>query len=412
VPRLPDGDPGTYLRWARRFTAAALSYALAGSSLLAAIHAVRLGLAGWLGSSARSDALLWSLRLTPEDPSTWLQLASRDRARQEELLQRALRENPWLTPARLRLALARELRGELSAAEMELQEAARRDRRFLPEWTLANFYFRHGPESQFWWHAGRAAQLAPRFPSALYRLCWLRRQDAQWLLRYVVPQTPQAQAEFLWWLARQGQLQAAGEVVTEVLRRAQPASTPYLLSYCELALRSGEVERALEVWNGLARRGLLAYAVLDPDRHVLTNGDFLQQPLSQGFDWRLQNYPGMAISWMPGELRVSLQAGPGRRYVAWTQLLAVRPSKSYRMRCFYTARGEGWRWVVKDQLAQRILVVQPLATGDGSGQCEFPWVVPAGCRLVQLALEYSAGDRPESGLASLALRRVEVEPQP
>jgi tetratricopeptide (TPR) repeat protein len=67
--------------------------------------------------------------------------------------------NPRLASAWMQLGLDAEADGNLEEAEMDLLQAARVDRLYLPSWTLANFYFRRGDANRFWPWAKRAAAL-------------------------------------------------------------------------------------------------------------------------------------------------------------------------------------------------------------------------------------------------------------
>lgn len=66
---------------------------------------------------------------------------------------------PRYTAASLELALEWERAGDRDRAEQLLLEAARLDRRYLPAWTLANFYFRGEDRENFWLWGPRAASL-------------------------------------------------------------------------------------------------------------------------------------------------------------------------------------------------------------------------------------------------------------
>src|SRR5580658_1806575 len=86
-------------------------------------------------------------------------LADLDREHAGRWLDAALQANPRLSSAWVAQGLAAEEAGEMDQAERDLLEAARVDRRYLPAWTLANFYFRRQSAAQFWTWARRAAAL-------------------------------------------------------------------------------------------------------------------------------------------------------------------------------------------------------------------------------------------------------------
>jgi hypothetical protein len=108
--------------------------------LLAALAAVQAG-RGWAWAPD-----VYRVRLEPGEPPIVLLLA-----------QHAI--HPRLTPVSLALGLEWERVGERRRAEEVLLRAAALDRRYLPAWTLANFYFRSGMVEEFWHWAHRAAVL-------------------------------------------------------------------------------------------------------------------------------------------------------------------------------------------------------------------------------------------------------------
>jgi len=65
--------------------------------------------------------------------------------------------NPRLAIAWIQLGLDAEGEGNLAEAEIDLLQAARVDRQYVPAWTLANFYFRRGDAANFWPWARKAA---------------------------------------------------------------------------------------------------------------------------------------------------------------------------------------------------------------------------------------------------------------
>ena len=84
--------------------------------------------------------------LEPENADRWLDAA--------------LRLNPRLARDWIARGLAAEREQNFDAAEHYLLEAAHIDKRYLPAWTLANFYFRRTRNDRFWKWARPAAILA------------------------------------------------------------------------------------------------------------------------------------------------------------------------------------------------------------------------------------------------------------
>src|SRR5579863_9090020 len=95
---------------------------------------------------------IWLDRAAP--PAHYFErLAELDPADASHWLRQALRSNTRLSSAWMALGL------EHGGTESDLLQAASVDRRYLPAWTLANFYFRAGNQKAFWPWARRAADL-------------------------------------------------------------------------------------------------------------------------------------------------------------------------------------------------------------------------------------------------------------
>ena len=85
-------------------------------------------------------------------------------------LRAAIRMNPRLSLAWIQLGLEAEWNGNLAEAELDLLQAARVDRLYLPAWTLVNFYFRRNDAEKFWPWAEQAARLTSDDYRPLLRL--------------------------------------------------------------------------------------------------------------------------------------------------------------------------------------------------------------------------------------------------
>ena len=67
--------------------------------------------------------------------------------------------NPRLSSAWIQMGFDAEAEGNLAEAEIELLQAARVDRQYVPAWTLTNYYFRRGDSANFWPWARKAAAM-------------------------------------------------------------------------------------------------------------------------------------------------------------------------------------------------------------------------------------------------------------
>ncbi len=349
-----------------------------------AVVSARLAWAESLGSVERS------LEFAPGNSRAWERRAALDPDRAESSLGRALALNPYSTAARIDLGLRAEFAGNRREAEQLLLAAFRQDRMFLTRWTLANFYFRAGDEANFWRWARAAAEFSHASLSPLFDLCYRMSPDATVVLDRAIPPRAVALHEYLVYLLSTGRLDAAGQTVARLAAFRRPEDRPTLLAVVDRSLATGEIARAVVVWNQLSASGLVPYPALDPGRgSSLTNGGFAFPPLGLGFDWRPVWNPEAFVSGR----RVEFSGRQLDRIEVLWQPIPVQPRASYTLHYRYSTthfggRG-GLRWQLLDPRTR-----QPLAPGSaslsGEDETEQTWrfQVPASAGLAHLSLLY------------------------
>jgi hypothetical protein len=212
---------------------------------------------------------------------------------------RALREkiaalNPLSSAPRIRLGLAAEISGDSASAEKWLLDAARVDHQFEPRWTLANFYFRAGNQTEFWKWIRAALEVSYGDRTPAYELCWRVSADAREILRLGIPDRHEVVGSFLVYLLGKKptesrlppQLAAPQDAIPDVARRVaayrDASDLGLLLGACDELILAGDA-RALEVWGLTGRTAPSG----------IFNGDFDSLPLNHGFDWRVAEAPGV-----------------------------------------------------------------------------------------------------------------------
>lgn len=268
-------------------------------------------------------------------------------------LEKAVELNPRYSPGWIELGLAAELEGDLPKAERFLLEAFKVDKTYEPRWTLANFYFRRGDRERFFFWAREAAQIAYQDQTLLFLLCWQMSQDPETILAKAIPNRPVILAQYLYFLMRRNNLEAAAPVGERLSQGSAAEEAPLLLGYCDWLLQAGRTEAALRVWNTLSSRGVLARQPLAPrDGRSLTNADFSSDPLAAGFDWRLAAAEGISFARAGAStgLRVTFSGKQPEDCRLVEQSVVLAPSRDYRLRYAYrtegVAPGSGLRWQV------------------------------------------------------------------
>lgn len=305
---------------------------------------------------------------------------------------------------RMRLGLRAEATGQFDVAERNLLAAARRSRLYQPRYLLAQYYFRRQNAAGFfqWTHA--AFDIAPGDVLALLDLCWRMRPEPEWLRAHALSSRPEIARQFLVFLSRRQQMEAAEVVAGQLSESAVAADLPALLEFCDRSLAADRPAHPVEVWNRLCLRQLLPFEELDPAGGIsLTDGRFNHRVLGQAFDWRLNDTDGVTSRRMKDELRVTFS---GRQAewcaVAW-QYLAMRPGASYRLqselRGIDADSADGVCWKIYDLAKRRV------ATKTSNGSLTF--VAPSDVLVLMLSYERPMGSPRLAG--TVAVTRVALE---
>jgi hypothetical protein len=416
-------------RAAHKLAAAAVLLAtLAGTA-----HEARRALAARAIAQNNEPGFRFAFRLTPDDPAAarglGLALTPVDPAAAERLFERAVTLNRYQAGAWIELGLAAEARRDLNTAQRHLLEAAAVNRRYLPRWTLAGYYFRQGDAENFWRWARLAAAFAYSDPAPLYRLCWRMAPERHTTLDRAVPPTREGRAAYLAFVLAEGQPADIAPAAAALLATAGPADTPLLQASCERLLQVGRDEPALDIWNALARRAWIRAAALQPAAGaIVSNPDFSQPISGRGYDWRRGDaaLAGITMAVAPGGgLRIRFDGTQAEAAPVLMQRLTLPGSSRCRLAARYRiedglAEASGLRWQLS-RLPEGAPVAadtgllastEPLAA-EGLLQVEFSTADPsspaAGSLPAQLALHYR---RPEGRVrweGSVTLLSVTIE---
>jgi len=243
----------------------------------------------------------------------------------EPLLERMAILNPLSSAPRIRLGLAAEMRGDSSAAEKWLLDAARVDRQFETQWTLANFYFRRDlsgkvPSGQAvdqfwkWMRSGLEVSYGDRRPA--FDLCWRASRDPAEILSRAMPDRHDVVAAYLGYVLDQNRLDAVTSAALKLAAMnrvsVKPAATrdpvdeALLYQACDALLDSAAVAVVPADTSRAAAGALAVWLALGKSQPSgVTNGNFATRPVSHGFDWRAIQTPGVT--------HVDLDAPPAHR---------------------------------------------------------------------------------------------------
>ena len=304
-----------------------------GACGVGAYESARLGVADWLYHRDSIESLRQAASVWPNRSEPYQRLAQLAPDEAAGYLQSALDRNPRYAKGWYDLGLQREISGDYAGAEGMLLRSASLDRRFLPAWTLANFYFRRNQPEKFWPWAQRAVEMTFTDLRPLFRLAMQFTRDPAAIASRMV-NTPRAQRDFLSFLAEENLIAQAAPVAERLIRNATADDQPAILYYAERQLFAGNTVAAVQAWNALSRAGLIPHAELSAGR-PLTNGSFANPLLSRdraaAFDWRLIQPEGVNVVPTPPSARISFSGKqPEATELLW-QFVAMVPGRRYRL---------------------------------------------------------------------------------
>ena len=348
-----------------------------------------------------------------------LENAGREEAARSELRQ-AVAANPRLAGAWIELGLRAENAGDAAQAEAYLARAAKADRMYATQWTLANFYFRRNQREQFWRAARKAlrvGEVAAYDPAPLFRLCWKLSRDPATILERAIPDVGPVEARYLEFLVRENLTQAAEPVTERVVAFGGEEDLGAVFEYCDQRIAAGDAGGAIHAWNALCWRKLRGYGRLAPEAGVsLTNGDFASAPVEHGFDWRMPAAEGVTVErgGLPPRLWATLDGHQPESCDLIQQVLAVEPARKYRLRFRYqtdgVAAGSGLRWRVSDVAGRQEIATDAAdLASEQEADAGIRFTVPAEVRLARLALSYRRAPGATRIEGRVALAAVSLE---
>jgi tetratricopeptide (TPR) repeat protein len=386
-----------------------ISGALALTALISCLGATAI--AGWedhLARLGRREAMETAIRLEPRDARNYAALATLGGADRRRNLERAVVASPYNSRAWIALGLDAEIRGDEARAERCLLEAARVDKTYVPRWSLANFYFRRNSRDKFWPWLREAARMSYGDPRPLAALAWNLTEDAPEGLAALSDRQPvlESYVSLLLDNNRMGPAEMAAGKLLDVAGKEAAAA---VLVYSDRFLDAGRPEAALRLWNRLAAARWIPAQPLDPERGPhLTNGDFASEPLSRGFDWRLQAVAGVEMVRQPagGGLRFSFSGGQPEYCMLMLERVPLVPNRSWRLVFEYRSEGmpggTGLRW-------RTIGTEWQAPSSEAWREAGFEFKTPASGMVVPLALAYERAPGTVRTAGSFWLRRVRLE---
>lgn len=346
--------------------------------------------AAYFPGSARAQAKLAEAYLTEaiEDEGTGYQA--------ESAATLAVERSPWDYKLRLLLASAKEVRGDLAAAEACLQTA----RSLAPhdanvQWLLANLLVREGKLDKALDKFQTAIVSDPsRLPAAL-DLIWNVSGSDLAAVSAVAGHDPELKLGIADYLLKKSLVAEAARMFSELDRQTR-LSFPESATFINTLIATGHIELARNLWLDLVD------GRSKTDQPLLWNGGFesrIQKGWSQ-FDWNLESsdYARVAVTTGTarngaGSLRIDLTGRDTTRLSGEIrQLILVRPGAHYRLECYVKTEDlvtpEGPKVVVTGNTSSiAIAASEPIAAGSHDWQpLMIDFVAPADSPAIMVSI--------------------------
>lgn len=342
--------------------------------ILLSVRIVRAYLATLIAENPTAKNLQTSMRLDPSDAEYALNLgrlyqysvleARPDLAVKE--LGRSVHLNSYDPQAWLDLANAYEFQGETSQAELCMRRAsalAPNIPRF--QWAIGNFFLLHNNLDEAFQHF-KMVLAADRYQGAIYNTAWKASGDADKILAELIPKSSYSELQYLNYLLGTHRLKEAQPVWDRVAKSPEKFPASSVAPYIDALIIGREPKLAYQVWTVLREKSLIPATYEALPQNLVENGDFENQLLNMGFDWRLVPVNGIFVGYddstfhSPGHsLMIQFPGTQNFDYHQFYQFVPVKPGQTYRLQAFMKTEGittdSGPRIEVRDTYDARLL---------------------------------------------------------
>jgi len=264
-----------------------------------------------------------------------------------EHLRRATELNPRDPQAWLELSAAFGFQGNVAQAEACLRRADKLAPN-LPsiQWVVGNFFLLQGNTDEAFKHFKVTLAGTPKYDQILFRTAWKASDDGKKILEELIPRQASTEFRYLHYLLGEKRLAEALAVWKRIAAGPEtfpPTRATLLMDRLFAAHLAGD---AMQVWNDLRRKGLIQPTYQPTAQNLLVNGDFEEDILNAGFDWRIASVEGVQVApdgsnfHSPSRaLQISFGGKSNLNFFGVYQFVKVEPNRAYRLKAFLKTDG-------------------------------------------------------------------------
>jgi len=371
----------------------------------------KLARADYLFRINTEDSLRAAIRLEPDAWKYYMRLALFDDAHAQQLLETAIKDDPYNAEADIELGLRLEAAGNYPRAEKMLLDAFAVDRTFLPRWTLANFYFRRNNLPAFWTWARTAAEMPSDSTEPLFELCWHVSSDPHEIEARILNNNPELIRQYLNFLLAKNQLPAAAEVADRLTQAGdRKTDDPQMFSVVDRLIAANAGDAAKALWNVLIEKHWVV-----ADSGAPNNPNFARVPLPVRFDWALSSSVGLH-SW-PGPSGLETEfSGEEPEICTIAEQVVVLPPGNYKLESSYRTDAispqTGLRWQIVAEGSGKVLAESPDLSSEALSRADMAFSIPPEASLIRLRLQYERALGTPRISGTLVIPSVQIQARP
>jgi tetratricopeptide (TPR) repeat protein len=321
-----------------------------------------------------------------------------------EHLTRATEVNPYNPEPWLDLGTALDLQGKTIEAEAALRRAD-----FLApnlpayQWAIGNFFLLHGNVKEALRHFKVVLAGTNQYNQILFETAWKASETPDQILTELIPEEIKTETDYLYYLIGYKRYAEGRDVWRRIMQKPEGFSPQQAAPYIDSLIVSHRPSEAYQVWTDLRNQNLLKPTYLQTSQNLIINGDFEEDLMNMGFDWRIAPaegvYAGVDTTTFHSPSHSVMVQFPGTSNIYYGkvyQYVVVKGGRSYRLRGFMKTQGittdSGPRLEVLDPNDPAALdQITDGLTGDTMG-----WT--------QLMLDFRTGPKTELIIVRLARR--------
>ncbi len=308
-------------------------------------------LAEFVARSPTAKNLQVAVRLNPASSDYQLQLgqlyqysvADIDPSRAITHLRRATELNAYDPQNWLALGTALEFQGNTAAAEASMRKAD-----FLAphlasfQWVIGNFFLLHGNLDESFRHFRVVLAGSHQYDQTLFDTAWKASGgDAGKILDQLIPNNAETELSYLSYLSLRQRFLEAQSVWARLANSPDRFPPTYSAAYIDSLLSARRPSEAYKVWSDLRRRGLIKATLIENTNNLIINGDFEDDFLNMGFDWRIAPvggvYAGLDRTTYHSPSHSLLIQFSGKQNIDYRQVweyVRLAPGRSYHLEGF------------------------------------------------------------------------------